>query len=117
MRVIIAPSGFRYLTFGVEGTTMSDGNPTPNAHDGMAAFRLPNGHIRLIRNHEDRDNPTSSQLKGNQATAYDPRAGGSCMSLEIEVTSSGERKLVRVGEPGNLGYTFAIWGPWKAGTL
>ena len=37
------PAGFNYVTFGVEGTTMSDGNPTPKAHDGMAAFRLPNG--------------------------------------------------------------------------
>jgi secreted PhoX family phosphatase len=23
----------------------------------------------------------------------------------------------RLGEPGNLGYSFAIWGPWRAGAL
>jgi secreted PhoX family phosphatase len=73
---------------------MSDGHPTPKAHDGMAAFRLPNGHIRLIRNHEDRDNPENSQLKGDESTAYDPMGGGGCTSLEVEVTSDGERNLV-----------------------
>jgi uncharacterized protein len=51
------PAGFSYVTFGIEGSIMSDGNPTPKAHDGMAAFRLPNGNVRLIRNHELRDNP------------------------------------------------------------
>jgi hypothetical protein len=62
------------VTFGIEGSTMSDGNPTPKAHDGMAAFRLENANIRLIGD-------TSSS------------------------------------RPGDLGYTFAIWGPWETGAL
>src|SRR5687768_50362 len=32
------PEGFQYRSFGVAGVRMSDGNPTPLAHDGMAAF-------------------------------------------------------------------------------
>src|SRR5687768_8407007 len=31
------PRGFEYLTFGWTGDVMSDGIPTPSAHDGMAS--------------------------------------------------------------------------------
>jgi secreted PhoX family phosphatase len=79
--------------FGVEGSTMSDGNPTPKAHDGMAAFALPNGNVRLIRNHEDRDTAVNSRVKGNPATAYDARGGGSTTSLEVK--PDGDRDLVK----------------------
>lgn len=37
------PAGFTYRMFGVEGTIMSDGDPTPKGHDGMAAFALGGG--------------------------------------------------------------------------
>jgi secreted PhoX family phosphatase len=62
------PPGFRYASYGWSGDRMSDGQPTPDRHDGMAAMR---GHGRfgfqfdhpgickgrgpalvLIRNHE-----------------------------------------------------------------
>src|SRR5919109_1139391 len=43
------PAGFTYRRFSLTGTPMSDGRPTPSAHDGMAAFPLRNGHIRLVR--------------------------------------------------------------------
>jgi secreted PhoX family phosphatase len=87
------PEGFTYVMFGVEGSTMSDGNPTPKAHDGMAAFGLPNGNVRLIRNHEDRDTAANSIVKGDPSTAYDERGGGSTTSLEVE--PGGDRELVR----------------------
>jgi len=80
---IALPIGFSYISFGVTGSIMSDGNPTPKAHDGMAAFALPNGNIRLIRNHEDRNDSRSGTVRGNPAFAYDTAAGGSCTSLEI----------------------------------
>ena len=87
------PAGFTYHMFGVEGSRMSDGNLTPKGHDGMAAFALPNGNVRLIRNHEDRDNPLNATLKGNPSTAYDPKGGGGTISLEVR--PSGNRALVR----------------------
>ena len=46
------PAGFEYVVFGVAGDTMSDGNPTPSAHDGMGAFKIGRRRYRLIRNHE-----------------------------------------------------------------
>ena len=33
------PKGFDYAVFGVAGSLMTDGNVTPNAHDGMGCFR------------------------------------------------------------------------------
>ena len=38
IEVLALPAGFSYVTFGHTGTTMSDGNPTPLALDGMSAF-------------------------------------------------------------------------------
>ena len=87
------PTGFTYHMFGVEGSEMSDGNPTPKGHDGMAAFALPNGNVRLIRNHEDRDNPVNSEVNGDPSTAYDSKGGGGTTSLEVK--PSGNRELVK----------------------
>ncbi len=87
------PAGFTYVMFGVEGSEMSDGNPTPKAHDGMAAFALPNGNVRLIRNHEDRDNAANAEINGDPSTAYDSKGGGGTTSLEVE--PFGNRELVK----------------------
>lgn len=89
------PAGFSYVMFGVEGSLMTDGNRTPKAHDGMGAFALPDGNIRLIRNHEDRDPAAVSRVPGNPATAYDAQGGGGTTSLEVRVNPDGSRELVR----------------------
>lgn len=60
------PQGFHYVTLGMTGSPMADGNPTPMAHDGMAAFPLPNGAVRLIRNHEDRNAPGQGSVLGGR---------------------------------------------------
>jgi uncharacterized protein len=114
---IALPAGFSYVSFGIEGTPMADGNPTPKAHDGMAAFRLPNGNIRLIRNHEIRDDPSHSTIIGDPNTAYDSSAGGGTTSLEVEITSGGERHLVRDfvslnGTIVNCAGGATPWGSW-----
>ena len=75
------PAGFQYRKFGVTGSLMRDGIPTPPAHDGMAAFPLPNGNIRLIRNHE-----VGTRRDGQPIAepVYDQATGGGTTSLEID---------------------------------
>lgn len=78
-QLISLPRGFEYLTFGRTGDRMSDGRPTPNAHDGMAAFRV-GDRVHLVRNHE----------KGNGApfaaamATYDPLASGGTTTLVFD---------------------------------
>ncbi len=52
---------------------MSDGFATPAIHDGMAAFKGPDGTIRLIRNHELRNAAGNFAfgVVGPTATRYD----------------------------------------------
>ena len=110
-RDLALPTGFQYRKFGVTGSRMSDGLPTPAAHDGMAAFPLPNGNIRLIRNHEigyrDAGTPIAQPV-------YDPRAGGGTTSLEIDPAT---REVVRdfvslSGTAVNCAGGPTPWGSW-----
>jgi uncharacterized protein len=70
LRLLMLPKGFEYLSLGWRNDVMSDGTPTPSAHDGMAAFRAGN-RVRLVRNHE-RGNGTPFALAD---ATYDPPAG------------------------------------------
>lgn len=94
---------------------MSDGRPTPRAHDGMGAFELPNGNIRLVRNHEDWTAPDYATPIGDLSKAYDPRAPGGTTSLEIR--PDGDRELVRdfvslSGTIVNCAGGPTPWGTW-----
>ena len=93
--VLALPEGFRYWVISERGQPMSNGQPTPGAFDGMAAFPLPNGNIRLIRNHESRDTPANSRVKGDPARARDTRGGGGTTSLEVAIGPDGRPELVR----------------------
>ena len=75
---LLLPPGFSYVAFGQTGTLMSDGTPTPNMHDGMAAFAGANGMINLVRNHE------RSQGAAFGANSYDPNAGGGTTNLVFD---------------------------------
>lgn len=114
--LLALPAGFAYSVLGVEGTTMTDGNPTPKAHDGMAALALPNGNVRLIRNHEDRDNPGVAGLDGSpDAPRYDDLGPGGTTSLEVR--PDGDRELVRdfvslQGTIVNCAGGPTPWGSW-----
>ncbi len=105
------PPGFQYRRFGIAGDVMSDGRPTPARHDGMAAFTLPNGNIRLIRNHEVRRRPEGGPVV---EPTYDPWAGGGTTSLEIDATT---REIVRdfvslSGTVRNCAGGPTPWGSW-----
>jgi uncharacterized protein len=89
VEVLALPVGFSYVTFGHIGSTMSDGNPTPLAHDGMGSFSGGRFHgrgkdhlVRLVRNSEDR-NPagTVGSVLGDRSMAYDPTAYGGTTTL------------------------------------
>jgi uncharacterized protein len=109
------PADFTYRKFGVSRSRMSDGRPTPTAHDGMAAFALPNGNIRLIRNHEIPGPPWAEGVIGNPERGYDFFAGGGTTSLEVE--PGGDRRLVRdfvslSGTLRNCAGGPTPWGSW-----
>jgi secreted PhoX family phosphatase len=108
------PEGFQYRVLGVEGTRMSDGRATPRMHDGMAAFALPGGNIRLIRNHEVGDHNEAGAAFGDTVLAYDPLAPGGTTSLEINPRT---REVVRhfvslSGTVLNCAGGPTPWGSW-----
>ncbi len=75
------PDGWAYRSFGASGDVMSDGVTTPGRQDGMAAFDGPDGTIRVIRNHEERE---SGAPIGDAAKAYDGNTLGGTTTLEID---------------------------------
>ena len=91
IEVLALPAGFSYVTFGHIASRMSDGNLTPLALDGMAAFRGPRGTVRLIRNHEDRNLPGAGSVP-RDPNAYDQSAGGGTSTLDYDPRT---RTLVR----------------------
>jgi hypothetical protein len=87
--ILALPRGFEYVTFGSIGSKMSDGNLTPLALDGMAAFPHPTDRrlVRLIRNHEDRNaqGAGSNPARPEEADeVYDPTAGGGTSTLDFD---------------------------------
>jgi secreted PhoX family phosphatase len=81
LSLLLLPEGFKYVSFGWRGDTMTNGAPTPSNHDGMAAFPWVNGPyptVRLVRNHEVGPGTPFS------AAAYDPAAGGGTTTLTFD---------------------------------
>jgi secreted PhoX family phosphatase len=88
------PEGFEYRTFGEAGSMMEDGAITPPSHDGMMAFKGPNGSLRLVRNHETtyQDGNTGGLFGGDvpqppagevAARPYDGACNGGTTTIEI----------------------------------
>ena len=111
---LMLPAGFQYRMIGVEGILMSDGNPTPRDHDGTAAFALPNGNIRLVRNHEETTRATPDGAFGDLSLAYDTTAPGGTTSLEIDPAT---REIVKdfvslSGTYANCAGGLTPWATW-----
>ncbi|MEO2105241.1 MAG: alkaline phosphatase PhoX [Actinomycetota bacterium] len=104
------PEGFTAKTLSPRGTTMSNGVPVPGAHDGMACFGMPDGTLRLVRNHETSGgspfgaNAYDTHLGGTTTVVFDPEGDGVELSTHPSVTG-----LIR---PCGGGPT--PWGSWLA---
>src|SRR5262245_256208 len=78
------PEGFRYLSFGWTGDPLSDGAPTPGAHDGMAVIDEKDGLLTLCRNHELSKSGKPFAAGG---IVYDGLATGGCTNLQFDTKS------------------------------
>jgi len=102
--LILLPEGFRYRTFSWSGDAMTNGEPTPDLHDGMGVIaahgRGDDLEVTLVRNHEraishpilakaryDRSSPTGQgfapaggtttlRFRGRQWVGSEPSLGG-----------------------------------------
>ncbi len=78
LELLLLPRGFEYISYSWTGDRMSDGTPTPSAHDGMAAFRR-GDEVTLVRNHEQ------GSFSGKFTDpAYDPDANGGTSTLVFD---------------------------------
>ena len=107
--ILALPKGFSYTVFGRTGSVMSDGRPTPAAHDGMAAFPSHDG-IRLVRNHEVRSRTAAIHAE----KAYDLLAGGGNTTLVVDPDT---RLLIKdfvslSGTHTNCAGGPTPWGTW-----
>ena len=114
------PTGFRCVRLSTGGvpSNVRPGLTVPNAFDGMAAFPLPNGNVRLIRNHEMVDPAANARAFG--APAYDGLGAGGTTSLEVSISGTGmDLRIELVDEFVSLAGTRVNcaggptpWGSW-----
>ncbi len=112
------PEGFgcRRLSTTTRPSLVDPGLIVPPAIDGMAAFPMPDGNIRLIRNHEIVDGARVARPIG--VRPYDPHAGGGTTTLEVRIVQRGaETDVELVGEWVSLSgtHTNCAGGPtpWR----
>ena len=114
------PENFRCIRLSLGGlpSSVRDGLVVPNSFDGMAAFPLPHGNVRLIRNHEMRDRAGAAPPIGDPH--YDSLATGGTTSLEVRISvHDGELAVELVDEFVSLAGTIincaggpTPWGSW-----
>lgn len=91
------PSDFNYQIISVQGTIMSDGQPTPGIFDGMAAYRGRGGTTVLIRNHENREQSGEQKVLVPAALQYNTAARAGNTKLEVQRKRAGKDPVT--GQP------------------
>jgi secreted PhoX family phosphatase len=82
------PIEFNYQIISVQGTIMSDGQPTPGIFDGMAAYPGKGATI-LIRNHENRERAGEQKVMTPPGLQYNVAAFGGNTKLEVRRERAG----------------------------
>lgn len=106
------PPGFQYRAFSRTGDIMSDGNPVPGDHDGMAAFAGPRGTTILVRNHELSPDEEPGAV-APEPKKYDPLCKGGTTTLIV----GSNRELIKdyvslAGTYRNCAGGVTPWGSW-----
>ncbi|MGH8793106.1 MAG: alkaline phosphatase PhoX [Stackebrandtia sp.] len=90
-QTLLLPEGFDFTLLSLAGTELADGAVTPLAHDGTCAFPGPDDRtVRLVRNHEDRNESDSTHPSGpDPDKRYDGKGGGGTTTVQVRIGDDG----------------------------